>query len=79
MKRSLTALKTDKVDMWYLHAPDRSTPYEVTLKVVNEMYKEGENMQLSLSSSAIDLTGPKRQIQSIRNQQLHELGSRSDL
>jgi aflatoxin B1 aldehyde reductase len=41
MKRSLTALKTDKVDMWYLHAPDRSTPYDVTLKVVDELYKEG--------------------------------------
>jgi hypothetical protein len=27
--------------MWYLHAPDRSTPYEVTMKVVNDMYKEG--------------------------------------
>jgi aflatoxin B1 aldehyde reductase len=42
MKRSLAALKTEKVDMWYLHAPDRSTPYDVTLKVVDELYKEGK-------------------------------------
>jgi aflatoxin B1 aldehyde reductase len=41
MKRSYAALNTDKVDMWYLHAPDRTTPYEVTMKEVNEMHKEG--------------------------------------
>ena len=27
--------------MWYLHGPDRTTPYEVTLKAVNDLYKEG--------------------------------------
>ena len=32
---SLTALKVDKVDMWYLHGPDRTTPYEDTLREVN--------------------------------------------
>ncbi|KAK9236968.1 NADP-dependent oxidoreductase domain-containing protein [Lipomyces kononenkoae] len=38
---SLEALKTDKVDMWYLHAPDRTTPFEVTFRAVNDLYKEG--------------------------------------
>ncbi|KAJ7286404.1 Aldo/keto reductase [Mycena rebaudengoi] len=38
---SLKALKTDKLEMWYLHEPDRSVPYEVTLKAVDELYKEG--------------------------------------
>jgi aflatoxin B1 aldehyde reductase len=42
LRQSLAALGTKKVDMWYLHAPDRSTPYEVTLKEVNELYKQGE-------------------------------------
>lgn len=42
LKQSLQALKTDKVDMWYLHAPDRSVPYDVTLKEVNELYKQGQ-------------------------------------
>ena len=32
---SLAALKVDKVDMWYLHGPDRTTPYEETLREVN--------------------------------------------
>ena len=30
-----------KIEMWYLHGPDRTTPYEVTLKAVNDLYKEG--------------------------------------
>lgn len=41
LTNSLKALKTNKVDMWYLHGPDRTTPYEVTLKAVNDLYKEG--------------------------------------
>lgn len=27
--------------MWYLHGPDRSTPYEETFRAVNELHKEG--------------------------------------
>ncbi|OAX41301.1 Aldo/keto reductase [Rhizopogon vinicolor AM-OR11-026] len=38
---SLKALNTDKVDMWYLHGPDRTIPYEVTLKAVNDLFTEG--------------------------------------
>ncbi|KZV99253.1 Aldo/keto reductase [Exidia glandulosa HHB12029] len=38
---SLKALGATKIDMWYLHGPDRSTPYEVTMKAVNDLYKEG--------------------------------------
>lgn len=38
---SLKALKVDKVDMWYLHGPDRTTPYEETLRAVNDLHREG--------------------------------------
>ena len=30
-----------KIEMWYLHGPDRTTPYEATLKAVNDLHKEG--------------------------------------
>lgn len=36
--------------MWYLHGPDRSTPYEVTLKTVNDMYKEGKFKRFGISN-----------------------------
>ncbi|KAI0633852.1 Aldo/keto reductase [Trametes polyzona] len=47
---SLKALNTDSIDMWYLHGPDRSTPYEVTLKAVNDLYKEGKFKRFGISN-----------------------------
>ncbi|KLO16932.1 Aldo/keto reductase [Schizopora paradoxa] len=41
LMRSLSALNTEKVDIWYLHGPDRSVPYEVTLKAVNDLHNDG--------------------------------------
>lgn len=42
LTESLKALDTEKVDLWYLHGPDRSIPIADTLKAVNELYKEGK-------------------------------------
>lgn len=36
--------------MWYLHTPDRSTPYEVTMKAVNDLYKEGYFERFGISN-----------------------------
>ncbi|PTB65015.1 Aldo/keto reductase [Trichoderma citrinoviride] len=47
---SLKALGTDKVDMWYLHAPDRNTPYEDTLREVNKLYEEGYFKRFGISN-----------------------------
>jgi len=50
LMKSLKALKTEKVDMWYLHGPDRTTPYHVTMKAVNDLYKEGYFKRLGISN-----------------------------
>jgi aflatoxin B1 aldehyde reductase len=42
LEQSLTALGAEAVDLWYLHAPDRSVPIEETLKGVNDLYKAGK-------------------------------------
>ncbi|KIM80846.1 hypothetical protein PILCRDRAFT_822134 [Piloderma croceum F 1598] len=47
---SLRALKTDQLEMWYLHAPDRTTPYEVTLKAVDDLYREGKFKRFGISN-----------------------------
>ncbi|KII89013.1 hypothetical protein PLICRDRAFT_593148 [Plicaturopsis crispa FD-325 SS-3] len=49
---SLKALKTEDkpLEIWYLHGPDRSTPYEDTLKGVNDLYKEGHFKRFGLSN-----------------------------
>ena len=47
---SLSELKTDCVDIFYLHAADRSVPFEETLEALNEMHKDGKFVRLGLSN-----------------------------
>lgn len=50
LELSLKELKTNQVDIFYLHAADRSVPFAETLEAVNELYKEGKFKQLGLSN-----------------------------
>ncbi|KAF9964965.1 hypothetical protein BGZ70_005674 [Mortierella alpina] len=50
--QSLEQLKVDKVKIFYLHAPDFFTPFEVTLKTVDELYRQGRFEQFGLSNFA---------------------------
>ncbi|KAF9728617.1 aldo/keto reductase [Paraphaeosphaeria minitans] len=52
LEESLKQLEKDCVNIFYLHAPDRSVPFEKTLETVNELYKEGKFKQFGLSSFA---------------------------
>jgi aflatoxin B1 aldehyde reductase len=47
---SLKALKTDKIDMFYLHGPDRKTDFEVTLGEVNKLHQEGYFTRFGVSN-----------------------------
>lgn len=49
---SLKELGAETVDIFYLHAPDRSVPFERTLEAANELHKEGKFVQLGLSNYA---------------------------
>ncbi|KAG9061140.1 Aflatoxin B1 aldehyde reductase member 2 [Linnemannia hyalina] len=40
-KESLAALKATKVDVFYLHMVDDTTPFDETVKAVDELYREG--------------------------------------
>ncbi|KAF1986698.1 Aldo/keto reductase [Aulographum hederae CBS 113979] len=48
--KSLAELGTDCVDIFYLHAADRSVPFAETLEAVNEMHKQKKFVQLGLSN-----------------------------
>jgi aflatoxin B1 aldehyde reductase len=50
LKASLKALNTDKLDIWYLHAPDRSTPFAETFEAVNTLHQENLFARLGLSN-----------------------------
>lgn len=47
---SLKALKTDKIDLFYLHGPDRKTPFVDTLREVNNLYKKGHFSRFGISN-----------------------------
>ncbi|KAJ7690333.1 NADP-dependent oxidoreductase domain-containing protein [Mycena rosella] len=47
---SLKALKTDRVYMYYLHGPDRSVPFEDTLREVNKIFEEGVFERFGISN-----------------------------
>lgn len=49
---SLSELGADCVDIFYLHAPDRSVPFEETLEACNELHQEGKFVELGLSNFA---------------------------
>ncbi|KAJ7302669.1 NADP-dependent oxidoreductase domain-containing protein [Mycena albidolilacea] len=50
LKDSLVALKTDKLYMFYLHGPDRTVPFEDTLREVNKIHTEGVFERFGLSN-----------------------------
>ncbi|KAF9476585.1 Aldo/keto reductase [Pholiota conissans] len=52
LQQSLTALNVKSLEMWYLHGPDRSVPYEETLKSVNDLYREGYFKRFGISNYA---------------------------
>jgi len=50
LQKSLNALQANQVDIFYLHAADRSVPFKETLQAVNELHKEGKFVRLGLSN-----------------------------
>jgi aflatoxin B1 aldehyde reductase len=49
LNKSLAELGTDCVDIFYLHAADRATPFQETLGKLNEMHKQGKFVQVRIS------------------------------
>ncbi|MCP2167627.1 aldo/keto reductase [Goodfellowiella coeruleoviolacea] len=49
---SLRRLGTDRIDLFYLHQPDRATPIEDTLATVAEFVAEGSVLALGVSNHA---------------------------
>lgn len=52
VEASLARLRTDYVDLFYLHQPDRATPIADTLTTVAELVKEGKIRALGVSNFA---------------------------
>lgn len=51
---SLKALQTSKVDIYYLHGPDRATPLEEQCRAIGDLYKEGCFKRFGVSNISPD-------------------------
>lgn len=51
--QSLEALNVDCVDIMYLHAPDKITPFYETCKAMNEAYQDGKFERFGLSNYSV--------------------------
>ncbi|XP_006866467.1 PREDICTED: aflatoxin B1 aldehyde reductase member 2-like [Chrysochloris asiatica] len=52
LETSLKRLQCAQVDLFYLHAPDHSTPVEETLHACHQLHLEGKFVELGLSNYA---------------------------
>ncbi|XP_003506936.2 aflatoxin B1 aldehyde reductase member 2 isoform X1 [Cricetulus griseus] len=52
LETSLKRLQCPRVDLFYLHAPDHSTPIEETLRACHQLHQEGKFVELGLSNYA---------------------------
>jgi aflatoxin B1 aldehyde reductase len=50
LETSLSSLDTEQVEIFYLHAADRSVPFTETFEAANAMFLEGKFKQLGLSN-----------------------------
>lgn len=48
-ERSLTRLRTDHIDLYYMHRADKTQPIEITVKAMKELQDEGKVKHLGLS------------------------------
>lgn len=55
-KQSLEDLKTNQVDIFYLHCPDIHTPFAETLKGINEVHQAGAFKRFGLSNFTVEQT-----------------------
>ncbi|TIA25411.1 Aldo/keto reductase [Aureobasidium pullulans] len=47
---SLAALKQERLDLYYLHGPDRSTPLVESLRAINQLFQEGKLAAFGISN-----------------------------
>lgn len=50
LDKSLQALNAKQIDIFYLHGPDREIDYAITMKAVDELYREGKFKRFGISN-----------------------------
>lgn len=55
--KSLKALQVDKVDIFYFHGPDNTTPIEEQCRAIGQLYKEGKFDRFGVSNLSDEVVG----------------------
>lgn len=53
-KKSFAALQQEKVDIYYLHGPDRTTPLEEQCRAIGKLYQQGKFKRFGVSNISAD-------------------------
>lgn len=56
MNKSLTRLRVDHVDLYQIHRPDITTPFEETARALNDMIKAGKTRYIGVSNFTVAQT-----------------------
>lgn len=56
MEKSLTRLKTDRVDLYQVHRPDITVPMSETARALNDMVKAGKTKHIGVSNFTVSQT-----------------------
>lgn len=51
---SLKRLKLDYIDLYLIHSPDKETPFEETLRAMNDLKKSGKIREIGVSNVTLD-------------------------
>jgi 1-deoxyxylulose-5-phosphate synthase len=62
VKRSLERLRTDYIDLFYIHAFHEETPLEETMSTLNDLVKEGKLRQIACSNFSAGQMEKARQV-----------------
>jgi pyridoxine 4-dehydrogenase len=71
IEESLRRLRTDSIDLYYLHKPDPQTPLEESLGVIGEYRDRGRIRYVGVSNVSVEQIEKARQIVSIAAVQNH--------
>lgn len=71
IEESLRRLRTDTIDLYYLHKPDPETPLEDSLAVIDEYRKRGAIQHVGVSNVSVDEIERAREVAPIAAVQNH--------
>jgi pyridoxine 4-dehydrogenase len=78
IEESLRRLRTDAIDLYYLHKPDPQTPLEESLGAIEEHRRRGTIRQVGISNVSVEQLERAREVTEIAAVQNHyNLGERS--